>query len=207
MIKLARDAAANRSLTTDLTEMKALELSREMWGNVRGTGGTGKNEWFTPDQHIILVRKVLGEIDLDPATHKKAQKIIQAKTFYTKADDGLKQEWKGRAFLNPPYARDLIAKFVSKMVAERRAGRVTAAIMLTHSYTDTAWFHEVVAIADAICFTRGRIKFYGADGEEAAPIQGQAFFYFGPRADLFAQHFGEIGYVMPCRFPPGGAPR
>ena len=75
-----------------------------------------------------------------------------------------------------PYAQPLIAQFVSKMCAERKAGRVTAAIMLTHNYTDTAWFQGAMTAADAICFTRGRVKFYELDGEIAAPTQGQAFF-------------------------------
>ena len=79
--------------------------------------------------------------------------------------------------------------------------------MLTHNYSDTTWFHEALSIANAICLTRGRVKFCEPDGTEAAPTQGQAFFYFGPRVDLFAQHFGGVGHVMPCRFPPGSAPQ
>lgn len=168
---------------------------------VRGTQGTGENEWFTPELHIALARKVLGEIDLDPATHKQAQKVVRAATFYTKADDGLKHDWVGRVWLNPPYAQPLIAQFVSKMASERRAGRVTAAIMLTHNYSDTTWFHEALSIADAMCFTRGRVKFYEPDGTEAAPTQGQVFFYFGDDVVLFEREFTAVGSVAPCRFP------
>ena len=74
--------------------------------------------------------------------------------------------------------------------------RIEAAIMLTHNYTDTHWFHEAASISDAICFTRGRIKFQSPEGEVAAPTQGQAFFYFGPDTDAFAQRFASIGFVM-----------
>jgi len=163
--------------------------------NVRGTQGTGENEWFTPAEYIELARGVLGEIDLDPATHDEAQKTIKAARYFTKADDGLKREWHGRVWLNPPYAQPLIADFVSKMCAERRAGRVTAAIMLTHNYTDTAWFHDAASVADVICFTRGRVKFYEPDGATAAPTQGQAFFYFGSEIEVFAAAFRAIGFV------------
>jgi ParB family chromosome partitioning protein len=144
--------------------------------NVRGTQGTGENEWFTPPEYIEMARSVLGEIDLDPATHEQAQAIIQAKHFFTKADDSLAQRWHGRVWLNPPYAQPLIAQFVAKMVAEVEARHVSAGIMLTHNYTDTAWFQAAAAVADAICFTRGRVKFYEPDGAIAAPTQGQAFF-------------------------------
>jgi hypothetical protein len=34
---------------------------------------------------------------------------------YNKNDDGLKQEWKGRVWLNPPYSRPLIECFVKRM--------------------------------------------------------------------------------------------
>src|SRR5262249_50646896 len=63
---------------------------------VRGTQGTGENEWFTPTEYIEAARKVLGEIDLDPATHELAQQTIRAARFFTKADNGLEHEWHGR---------------------------------------------------------------------------------------------------------------
>jgi phage N-6-adenine-methyltransferase len=179
----------------------ALAINRQLWGNanVRGTQGTGENEWYTPGEYLAMAREVLGEIDLDPASSDEAQGIIEAAHYFTKADDGLAQEWHGRVWLNPPYAQPLIADFVAKLVAERLAGLVTAAIMLTHNYTDTAWFHEAAGCADAICFTRGRVKFYEPDGEIAAPTQGQAFFYFGRRIGAFVERFRSIGFVVrPC---------
>jgi hypothetical protein len=81
------------------------------------------------------------------------------------------------------------------MCTEYTTGRVTAAIMLTHNYTDTAWFHEAAIIADAICFMRGRVKFYEPDGAIAAPTQGQAFFYFGRDVGRFERQFRSIGFV------------
>lgn len=164
--------------------------------NVRGTQGTGENEWYTPLKYINMARRVLGEIDLDPASSYDAQKNIQAARFYTKETNGLTAEWHGRVWLNPPYAQPFIAEFASKMVQERREHRVSAAIMLTHNYTDTAWFHEAAAIADAICFTRGRIKFIDSDGNTCAPTQGQAFFYYGDDVHKFTEEFASVGFVM-----------
>jgi phage N-6-adenine-methyltransferase len=158
--------------------------------------GNGYFEWFTPAEYIALARAVLGAIDLDPATHEQAQRLIGATRYFTKDDDGLAQEWHGRVWLNPPYAQPAIAYFISKLCAERKAGRITAAIALTHNYTDTAWFHEAADIADAICFMRGRVKFYGPNDEIAAPAQGQAFFYFGDAVPEFIRHFCGIGLVL-----------
>jgi phage N-6-adenine-methyltransferase len=191
--------AANPQLTTDLNETTALEISRRFWGNlkVRGTQGTGNNEWWTPEDIIEAARVVLGAIDLDPASTPDANAIVRAARIFTKQDDGLKHDWHGRVWLNPPYAQPLIDEFVSKMVAEYEAGRVTAGIMLTHGYTSSAWFHKAVSAADLICFTCSRVKFYQPDGTIAAPTQGQAIFYFGPDTGLFARVFDEVGIVLP----------
>jgi phage N-6-adenine-methyltransferase len=185
-------------------EVAYREILREaayaiMWAlrsAVRGTTGTGENEWHTPVEYIDLARSVLGEFDLDPASSKAAQKTVGATEFFTEEDNGLEQEWHGRVWLNPPYAQPAIAHFVAKLIAERVAGRVTEAIMLTHNYTDTAWFQDAAAIADAICFTRGRVRFVDPEGELAAPTQGQAFFYFGDNRAKFIAGFANVGFVV-----------
>ncbi len=146
---------------------------------------TGENEWFTPAQYIEAARLVLEEIDLDPASNEIAQRTIKAAKFFTIKDDGLKQPWAGRVWLNPPYSQPQIGEFVGKLVGEYASRSVTAAILLTHNYTDTAWFHTAERPAALVCFTRGRIKFVDSDGLECAPTQGQAFFYFGDAAEKF----------------------
>jgi ParB family chromosome partitioning protein len=163
--------------------------------HIRGTFGTSENEWFTPPPYIAAARAVMGEIDLDPATHPIAQQTIQAISHYTVDENGLAQEWRGRVWLNPPYEQPLIAQFVAKLLQELRTRRVEQAILLTHNYTDTAWFHDAEAGADLICFTRGRVKFVDPDGDECAPTQGQAFFYFGPATDRFRETFSAFGFV------------
>jgi ParB family chromosome partitioning protein len=167
--------------------------------NVRGTTGTGENEWYTPAEFIEMARRTMGAIDLDPASSATAQKVVQAERFFSQADNGLEQEWAGRVWLNPPYAQPAIAQFADKMVREWASGRLAAAVMLTHNYTDTAWFQQLAHAATAICFTRGRVRFISPDGELASPTQGQAFFYFGADLDLFQSEFIEAGFVVEVR--------
>jgi hypothetical protein len=87
---------------------------------------SGSNEHYTPAKYIEAAREVLGEIDLDPASCKLAQKTVKATTFFDKKTDGLVQEWRGRVFLNPPYGA-LTGKFVKKLIDDILAHRVTAA--------------------------------------------------------------------------------
>lgn len=167
--------------------------------HVRGTFGTGENEWYTPADHIGLARQVLGGIDLDPASSEIANRTVNADRFFTIEDDGLSREWGGRVWLNPPYAQPAISHFADKMVTEVEAGRIDAGLMLTHNYTDTGWFHKLARAASAICFTRGRVRFVSPAGDLAAPTQGQAFFYFGADVARFLNVFGAIGFVVEVR--------
>jgi phage N-6-adenine-methyltransferase len=158
---------------------------------------TGEFEWYTPAEFVEAARAVLGEFDLDPASSERAQQTVKARRYYSVDEDGLAHEWRGRVWLNPPYKQPDINLFMKKMVEEVACGRVSEAIMLTNSSTDTEWFHLGFSVCSAICFTRGRIKFVDPHGERAAPTQGQAFFYFGNNARRFCEVFREIGYVVP----------
>ena len=158
--------------------------------------GTGQNEWYTPQAHIDLAREVLEEIDLDPATSPQAQETVQANTFYTAEDNGLEKEWHGKVWMNPPYSQPAIQQFIEKLIKEYSEGRVTEAIVLTHNYTDTAWFHLAASKCKAVCFTRGRIGFLSPEGEKAAPTQGQAFIYYGDNLKKFTESFESIGVVF-----------
>jgi len=156
---------------------------------------TGENEWFTPPEWVELARRALGGIDLDPASHAIAQETVRADTFFTATDNGLERPWFGRVWLNPPYNRALLSLFVDKLVAEYASGAVWQAILLTHNYTDTEWFHTAASAAQAICFPRGRIRFHAPSGEECSPTQGQALFYFGDGVG-FEATFRDVGLIV-----------
>lgn len=156
---------------------------------------TGEQEWYTPQRYIEAAREVLGIIDLDPASTLKAQQIVQARLFYSEDNDGLKHQWYGQVWLNPPYTQPLIQRFIEKLIKEHQSGRVQEAILLTHNYTDTLWFHKAQGACQLICFTRGRIKFINPHGDAASPAQGQAFFYFGWRAKRFQSVFKNFGFI------------
>jgi len=163
------------------------------------TETSGNDEWYTPEKYINLARDVMGDIDLDPASCEFSQKVILANKFYTAKDDGLKQLWEGRVWLNPPYSKGLMDKFIAKICDEYQLGGVTQAIVLTSNFTDTEWFHKLVGIASAICLTRGRIRFYTEEGKGNSPTNGHAFFYFGSDPDRFAEVFEPIGSIVQRR--------
>lgn len=156
---------------------------------------SGEFEWYTPGRYIDLARTVMGGIDLDPATSLLAQQTVRADAYYTAAENGLAQPWHGRVWLNPPYNQPTIMQFIEKLVEEYAAGQVQQAVLLTHNYTDTAWFHLAESAAELICFTKGRISFVNADGDSSQPTSGQAFCYFGPAGAAFREAFAAVGFI------------
>ena len=103
--------------------------------------------------------------------------------------------WFGRVWLNPPYSRALLSPFIDKLVSEYTRGAVDQAILLTHNYTDTEWFHAAARAAQTICFPRGRIRFLSPAGDECSPTQGQALFYFGIDDTAFRRTFADVGLI------------
>jgi DNA N-6-adenine-methyltransferase (Dam) len=192
----------NKKLAVALRDAKHRVVricEQEKDGTVRGTENTGEFERYTPAYYIEAARLVLGEIDLDPASSEIAQRTVKAAQYFTAKSepDGLKRDWHGRVFLNPPYHRELMPLFIEKLITEFEAGRISAAIVLTNNCTDTEWFLAAEAACNAICFTNGRIKFTQGDGVmEVLPTQGQAFFYFGPDVAAFDETFETIGFVV-----------
>jgi ParB family chromosome partitioning protein len=165
-------------------------------GNIKANQNQGVVEWYTPAQYIEAARKAMGTVDLDPASSAFAQKTVGAATYYTAADDGLAKDWAGTVWLNPPFKMPEVALFIAKLCESVSSGAVSQAIIVTNNNTDAKWWHAAAETASAICFTRGRIKWYNAAQPDCSPTNGQTFFYFGRRAKTFAKVFAEFGFVV-----------
>lgn len=157
----------------------------------------GNQEWYTPPEYIEAARSVMGGIDVDPASNDAAQEYINAGRYFTAENSGLRKQWKGRVWLNPPYSKELIPSFIAKLITEYDAQRLEQAIVLVNNATDTQWAHDLFSIAERVCFVLGRIKFLGADLRPAnTPLQGQMFLYTGRRAKRFTDVFSKFGTCM-----------
>ena len=153
---------------------------------------SGNNEWYTPAELIEAARSAMGSIDVDPASNDIAQKVVKAGTYYTAETNGLDKTWVGNVWMNPPYASDLIGKFIDKLIAERQNYR--QAIVLVNNATETEWFNKIISISSAVCFPKSRVKFYMPDGKTGAPLQGQAVLYIGENKDKFYSAFACVGW-------------
>jgi DNA N-6-adenine-methyltransferase (Dam) len=157
---------------------------------------TADAEWFTSAEYIEAAREVLGEIDVDPASHVIAQTTVRAKRYFTVRDDRLAQPWTGRVWLNPPFTKEFVERFINKLVDQVRGGHVVAAVAVTPNFTDTAWWHRAARAASSICLKRGRIRWIAPSGDECSLWDGQTFFYFGADAARFDAIFGKFGLIV-----------
>jgi phage N-6-adenine-methyltransferase len=139
-------------------------------------------EWSTPPQIISRVERVLGCIDLDPCS--SVERTISATRVFNRDDDGLRQEWRGLVFMNPPYD-DGISKWVEKLLAEYTADRTKQAIALIPARTETQWFR--LLRDHMVCFIT----------ESAATMLPFpcAAVYMGPQMAVFEEEFQNIGDV------------
>lgn len=156
---------------------------------------TGENEWYTPAEIIELAREVMGRIDLDPASHEDAQKIVKAKAFYTKENNGLDLTWFGKVWMNPPYAQPLIGRFCEKLTFAHISNEIEEAICLTNNATETEWGQNLIKCSMAVCFPDGRVRFWNKT-ESAAPLQGQMLCYLGTNVERFREIFRPLGVVL-----------
>jgi hypothetical protein len=203
--------AEARKIRDNYTEDDLLELEQEAnaadevlsrkelvrgRSNAQRMQSSESNEWYTPAPCIEAARRVLGSIDLDPASSEQANGTVRAERFYSLADDGLAQPWVGTVWLNPPYGgKGGSGRFVARLVDAYAAGDVTAAVCLVSSHSaDTEWFRPLWD--HLLCFSYGRIPFISSSGEADAPTHGSVFAYLGKDWPAFAAEFGRFGAVV-----------
>jgi hypothetical protein len=160
-------------------------------------------DWYTPAKYIEMVRAVLETIDCDPASDPIPQRWIKATTYYTPKDDGLKKQWFGSVFLNPPYGKhngksnqEVWSKYLER---EYLSGNVTQAILLINSTHGYKWY-EAIWLRWPCCCVRERIEFVTLENDQLVTYgpakRGQTFVYFGQNYRRFIEVFQPIGRIL-----------
>lgn len=178
-----------KSGETTITKVKSEDKEKK----AHVSNNSGNNEWYTPAKYLDSARAVMGHIDLDPASSVIANERVQAGRIFTAEEDGLKQDWFGNIWMNPPYAQPLIEQFCNKLVSEK----INQAIVLVNNATETKWGNTLLKNCSAVCFTKGRIKFVAPDGTLGdSPLQGQMIVYFGSQKIKFIDEFSKYGVCL-----------
>ena len=164
-------------------------------GEAHVAHNAGDNEWYTPPEYIAAATRVMGGIDLDPASTEIANEVVNAQLFFTEEDDGLSKPWAGRVWMNPPYDGKLVWKFCEKLAEHAAAGDITEACVLVNNATEAVSVQRLMEVGAAICFPARRVKFWHPE-KESAPLQGQAVVYVGQNVEAFRREFLEFGFTV-----------
>lgn len=123
-----------------------------------------REDWETPNEFFRALNAEFG-FTLDAAANHKNHKCPK---YYTPEEDALTQDWGGEiVWCNPPYGRN-IREWVKKAYEESQKPN-TVVVLLIHSRTDTAWFHDWVYGKARLRFVRGRLKFGGSKNPAPFP--------------------------------------
>lgn len=128
------------------------------------TAGPAKSEnWETP---LAFFHKLDAEFGFDLDVCADADNT-KCSLYFDKETNGLAQDWHGTVWMNPPYGRGKINKWMKKAVEECELGHVKTVVCLVPARTDTAWWHDY-ATQGEIRFLRGRLKF--SNSKQFAPF-------------------------------------
>lgn len=165
---------------------------------VQNIYSSGSNEWYTPPEFIKAARRVLGTIELDPASCVLANQMIQAERIFTLEDNGLAHPWIARTvWLNPPYGRlgtdrqkGQTELWIHHLIDQYTQDHVQEAILLVNAYLYKQWFAPLWQYP--ICFPTGRLSFWNAQGQHGRSPHSSALVYFGPNIQQFVDVFDGI---------------
>ncbi|MEH6711602.1 MAG: DNA N-6-adenine-methyltransferase [Paraglaciecola polaris] len=181
---------------------------------------SGNVEIYTPGNLIELAKRVMGPIDLDPASSIVANRTVGAAKIYTKRGNGLAKPWFGNVWMNHPWgakenkckthcdktickkrghhltqALPGNAAWIEKLITEYESGKVKQGMCITYASTSEKWFKPLTDYP--ICFLHGRTSFLTPEGDELNQnTKGCAITYFGEQYSKFDTVFSEVGAVM-----------
>lgn len=148
---------------------------------------------------LDVVREVLGEIQIDPASDPSNPTGATWACYYLPERDGLALPWLGKVFCNPPYGKTTGASaWMQKFDREYQHGNMEEGILLVGANTDTVAFQDLLR-KYPVCFWKGRIQFIPPPGEAPSSnrnSRGSAFFYAGKKSDVFQKIFSKHGSVL-----------
>lgn len=178
-------------------------------------------EHFTPAPIVQAARRLMGNIELDPASCQEANEVVQASRIFTKADSGLDQIWKADSvFLNPPggcLRKNEASQWVSTRTGESAAavwwsylshqhelGQIKQAFfvgftleVLRSAQKACEYYHRAVPVQNYFrCYPRNRIAFSGE-----SPTHANVLVWLPPKGGFpleqslhFSACFSQFGF-------------
>lgn len=111
---------------------------------------------FNTPRYLFDYLNTYFPIELDPCA--TPDNYLGAKYFITKEQDGLNQEWRFDAFVNPPYGAKNEKLWIEKTIKEHKKNLINVFILLPNK-TEASWFYDLYVISNIVIFPQKRINF------------------------------------------------
>ena len=121
-----------------------------------GVGRTigSRDDWGTPE-HIFAPYRDRVTLDVCASPENAL-----CSRYFTKEQDGLAREWDGVWWMNPPFGRTVLPRWIEKAHEQAQKGNWGWAFL--PAYTANAWWHEIVMPHYPYEFIRKRVRYVGA---------------------------------------------
>jgi site-specific DNA-methyltransferase (adenine-specific) len=151
----------------------------------------GKQDTRTPQDIFKELDKEF-HFDLDPCTSDSKPNNLHTPYYFTKEQDGLKQDWsKYRSiFINPPFNQLPHGGWIPKILSELDKNKEQTIVLFVPVKTETKWFHTLINSEHLkeLRFQYGRVTF---EGFEDSFIVGMCYFILKHKAKL-SQHQEDV---------------
>ena len=158
---------------------------------------SGDFEWYTPTVYTDAAKAVMGGIDLDPASSELANKSVGATRYFTAETNGMEHRWRGRLWLNPPYARGLVQQFCDKLTEEVRAGRRESGRRVDEQRNGDGLVSDSArCLFGHVPSARPGEVLAPRESRTRSPVQGQTITYVGENLSCFRSVFSALGSIV-----------
>lgn len=180
----------NSDCSSPLTELNSLSAPHSLNSQI-----SIESEANHTSCRVLLqaVLACLGEIDLAFCNNSYYSLNIPALKLFTNEDNGLTYNWRGKVYVNPPCG-DAVKDWVEKLCTEFESGRVTQALALVATQTDSKWFRRLRHYPR--CFISEQLNFSGTGKSAPLPF---VMFYLGHESEGFQRFvaaFAELGDIF-----------
>lgn len=167
------------------------------------TVNSSSQNWATPHKYVTAVKKVLGEIHLDPCSNNFS--IVNAGVeYHLPEQDGLVESWNyPTIYVNPPYGRDkqrgtTIKDWLKRCYEANKTYNSEVLALIPVATNTSHWKEYIWNAATCICFlydTRLKFIINGEEENKGAPM-ACAMVHWGSNSTRFRETFSAFGAVV-----------